>query len=295
MDNKDINTYIKSMFDFVRVIDPISNKILEDNYTESKNKCYKLWSCKDICKNCVGARAYNNEGKSFVKIEYNNDSVYLVMAKAISHNDNKYILECVKDVTKSDILDDISKMTNEQIQEEVERMNMLVALDVLTECYNRRYINEELPIEIARAKKYKKNLSVMMMDIDYFKDINDKYGHLAGDYVLKKIVKIVKNNIRSLSDWIARYGGEEFIIILNNTDSSKAFLLAERIRLAIENTTFNYKVEKIKVTVSIGVTTLSDNINNKNKLIERADKNLYKAKSMGRNICILDGESLTCK
>ena len=295
MDKKDVNTYIKSMFDFVRIIDPVNNKILQDDYTEGNHKCYNFWSCKDICKNCVGARAYNNENKSFVKIEYNNDSVYLVMAKAVKDNNNKYILECVKDVTKSDIVDDISKLTNDQIQEEVERMNMLVALDVLTECFNRRYINEKLPIEIARAKKYKKNLSVMMMDIDYFKEINDEYGHLAGDYVLKKVVKIVKENIRALSDWIARYGGEEFVVVLNNTDSSKAFSLAERIRLAIENATFNYKKESIKVTVSIGVTSLSDNISNKNQLIERADENLYKAKIMGRNICIMDGDSITCK
>ncbi len=295
MYNKYISSYIESMFDFIRIIDPISNKILEENYSEDNSKCHDFWSCKRMCKNCVGARAYNNEGKSFVKIEYNNDSVYLVMAKAIINDNSKYILECIKDVTKSDILDDISKMTNEQVQEEVERMNMLVALDVLTECFNRRYINEKLPIEIDKARKYKKKLSIMMMDIDYFKDINDKYGHLAGDYVLKKVVKIVKKNIRASSDWIARYGGEEFIVILNDTDSSKAFLLAERIRLAIENNTFVYKGESINVTVSIGVTALSDNINNKNQLLERVDENLYKAKSMGRNICILDGESLTCK
>lgn len=295
MDKKDINTYIKSMFDFVRIIDPINNKVLDYDCTESEYKCHNFWSCKDICKNCVGARAYNNEGKSFVKIEHNNDSIYLVMAKAINDNNNKYIVECIKDVTKSDIVNDISKVTNDQIQEEVEKMNMLVALDVLTECFNRRYINEKLPIEIARARKYKKNLSAMMMDIDFFKEINDQYGHLAGDYVLKKVVKIVKENIRALSDWIARYGGEEFIIVLNNTEGSKAFLLAERIRLAIENATFNYKKESIKVTVSMGVTTLSDNISNKNQLIERVDKNLYKAKSMGRNICIIDGESITCK
>lgn len=295
MGNKSISAYVKSMFDIVRIIDPINNKVLEEDYTESKNKCHNFWSCRDMCKNCVGARAYNNEGKSFVKIEYNNDSVYLVMAKSITDNNNKYILECIKDVTKSDILDDISKMTSNQIQEEVEKMNMLVALDVLTECFNRRYINEKLPIEIAKAKKYKKSLSVMMMDMDYFKEINDKYGHLAGDYVLKKVVKIVKENIRALSDWIARYGGEEFVIVLNDTDSSKAFSLAERIRLAIEKSAFNYKKEIIKVTVSIGVTTLTDNINNKNKLIERADENLYKAKSMGRNICIIDGDAVTCK
>ena len=126
-------------------------------------------------------------------------------------------------------------------------------------------------------------------------DINDKYGHLAGDYVLKRVVNIIKKNIRSSTDWIARYGGEEFIIVLNDTNNASAFLLAERIRLAIENTHFRYKDVTINVTVSIGVTSMSDKINNKQQLLEKVDKNLYKAKSMGRNMCILDEKSFSYK
>ena len=296
MGNKIINTYMESLFDFVRIVDPINNEVIEETFSKDieTHKCYEFWNCKSSCENCVGARAYNHEGESFIKIKYSNNSIYLVMSRVVKHNDNKYILEAIKDVTESNVLENISNLTNEQMQEEVERMNMLVALDGLTECFNRRYINEKLPIEIQKSKKYKKNLSIIMMDIDYFKDINDKYGHLAGDCVLKKVVNIVKKNIQPSIHWIGRYGGEEFIITLNDTDSGNAFLLAEKIRLAIEEATFTYKNSIINVTVSIGVTTLSDRINNKHELIERVDENLYKAKSMGRNICILDGDSFTC-
>ncbi len=295
--NENINSYINSLFDFVRIVDPISNNVINQVYEDdAKNiKCYEMWCNKNLCKNCIGARAYNYEDKSFVKIEYSGKSIYLVMAQVIKYKEKKYILEAIKDVTKTNILEDITKMTNEQMQEKVDKMNMLVALDALTECFNRRYIIEKLPIEISKAKKNNKDLSVMMMDVDFFKEINDKYGHLAGDYVLKKVVNVIKKNIRSSTDWIARYGGEEFIIVLNNTDSSSAFLLAERIRLSIENTIFKYKDDNISVTVSIGVTAMSDKINDKDQLLERVDENLYKAKSMGRNICILDGDALTYK
>lgn len=293
---KDVNSHIKSLFDFVRIIDPISNNVVDQACKDDDDiKCYEMWHNNNLCKNCIGARAYNYDDKSFVKIEYSDNNIYLVMAKVIKYKDRKYVLEAVKDVTKLNILEEVTKMTNEQMQEEVDRMNMLVALDGLTECFNRRYIIEKLPIEMDKAKQNKKNLSIMMMDIDFFKDINDKYGHLAGDYVLRKVVNIIKKNIRSSTDWIARYGGEEFIIVLNETDSSDAFLLAERIRLAIEGTPFKYKNVTISVTVSIGVTTMSDKINNKQQLLERVDENLYKAKSMGRNMCILDGDSLTYK
>lgn len=291
-----INSYIKLLFDFVRIIDPISNNVIDKVHEDNKVvKCYEQWNSEDSCENCIGIRAYNCENKSFVKIKYKDDKAYLVMAKAIKYNGQKCILEAIKDVTQTGVLDDITKITNAQIQVEVDRMNMLVALDGLTECFNRRYITEKLPIEIAKAKKNKKDLSIMMLDIDFFKEINDKYGHLAGDHVLKKVVNIIKKNIRSSTDWIARYGGEEFIIVLNDTDSSSAFLLAERIRLAIEEATFKYKDININVTVSIGVTSMSQRVNSKQRLLERVDKNLYKAKSMGRNICILDGDSLTCK
>ena len=155
---KNINSHIRSLFDFVRIIDPISNSVVDQAYKgDSGVKCYEMWNNKGLCKNCIGARAYNYADKSFVKIEYDKDNIYLVMAKSIKCKNRKYVLEAIKDVTKSSILDGITKMTNERMQEEVDRMNMLVALDGLTECFNRRYIIEKLPIEMAKAIKYKKN------------------------------------------------------------------------------------------------------------------------------------------
>lgn len=124
-----------------------------------------------------------------------------------------------------------------------------------------------------------------MIDIDYFKLINDKYGHLLGDLVLKDIINIVKDNIRGKSDWIARYGGEEFLILFNDTSKEEAYNLLKGIKSIVENSILKYDDIEINITISIGMASLTNEINDMDKLIRIADKNLYKAKTSGRN-CI---------
>jgi len=155
-------------------------------------------------------------------------------------------------------------------------------LDPLTRVYNKREILNFLEKFLANFIRYKKEpFSVMMLDIDFFKKINDTYGHLAGDFVLKEFVKIIKNKIRS-SDILGRFGGEEFILILPNTKISGALKLAMRIKEEVENHIFEYGKEKIKVTTSIGITSVSLN-DSVESLLERVDEALYDAKRKGRN------------
>lgn len=122
-----------------------------------------------------------------------------------------------------------------------------------------------------------------MIDIDYFKLINDKYGHLLGDLVLKDITNVIKNNIRGKSDWIARYGGEEFLILFNDTSKEDAYNLSKRIKSIVENSIFKYDDIEINITISIGIASLSSETDDMDKLIRKADENLYKAKRSGRN------------
>ena len=124
------------------------------------------------------------------------------------------------------------------------------------------------------------------MDIDNFKNINDKYSHQVGDYVLKEIGKIIRDNIRKEYDWVSRFGGEEFLIAFKNIDNENALRSTERIRKTIEAYKFIYNDLDINVTASFGVVELSDEINEMNALIAAADKNLYKAKELGKNMII---------
>ncbi|MCJ7689223.1 MAG: GGDEF domain-containing protein, partial [Clostridiaceae bacterium] len=123
----------------------------------------------------------------------------------------------------------------------------------------------------------------VMCDIDFFKVVNDTYGHIAGDYLLQEFSSCLKKFKRSETDWISRYGGEEFLICLNNTDNATAIKIIERIRVEVENMEMNYKGNEIKITASFGICTILNKTVSMNEFIEWTDENLYEAKKTGRN------------
>ncbi|MDC7219773.1 MAG: GGDEF domain-containing protein [Spirochaetales bacterium] len=150
--------------------------------------------------------------------------------------------------------------------------------DQLTNTFSREYFLTKLKEELAEAQKDSSSFYVLMADIDYFKSVNDSYGHLFGDEVLRRVAETMKKNIRSF-DIVARYGGEEFIMILTHPDRANGREAAERIRKSVESLSFR---NNIKITLSIGLSLNCAN-DGVNDIIERADKELYKAKNGGRN------------
>ena len=162
----------------------------------------------------------------------------------------------------------------------------LATTDGLTGVYVRRHLMDRLEGEMDRAMRFGLKLSFLMIDIDYFKNFNDSYGHLVGDVVLKQVTQTIKKNTREV-DLVGRYGGEEFGVVLVETDEPAAMLVAERIRRSIEERSFRAYDENLKVTVSIGCSTYSREINGVNLLIDTADSALYQAKRQGRNkVCL---------
>lgn len=165
------------------------------------------------------------------------------------------------------------------LYEEVEKLSKI---DSLTGLYVHRYFQEKLEEEINRVNRYGGKVSLVMGDIDFFKKINDTYGHLAGDYILKSISFILKN-YTGQSDTVARYGGEEFVIIMPDVDKDTAHMRAVKIRKAVEAYNFVYNGTPIKVTMSMGVATYPIDAKTRRELIENSDKALYRAKEEGRN------------
>ncbi|WP_431065163.1 GGDEF domain-containing protein [Methylotuvimicrobium sp.] len=157
----------------------------------------------------------------------------------------------------------------------------LAFTDVLTQTRNRSAFNDTVRREIRLAHRNGNHLSVVFIDIDHFKSINDNYGHQCGDLALTSIAKWINESIRS-SDIVFRYGGEEFVVLLSETDLKGAELLAERIRQNIENHIFAYGLETIRMTASLGTSTLHGD-DTLDEFIDRADQAMYRAKQTGRN------------
>jgi len=171
---------------------------------------------------------------------------------------------------------------HETLESNVSELRELSITDSLTKVYNRRYFFESTKILLSISKRENNNLSFLMIDIDYFKNVNDTYGHQIGDYVLIQLSKKIKSMIRD-SDIFARLGGEEFGLVLNNTSLDNAKISAEKIRIAIEKMNFKNNDEIIDITVSIGCSTINDVITTVEDLYKEADKKLYLAKELGRN------------
>jgi len=248
---------------------------------------------KDICKSL-------DEGKVF-------DNFFTQLKKYIEINDCKFLKSEADAVQYPgyDILplDNVGYLAISRIREEdreklailaqqfllglkrailYHKVQELAITDSLTKLFSRRYLLERLSEEVERAKKFNYNFSFLMLDIDHFKDYNDRYGHLVGDAILREVAYILKENTRQI-DLAGRYGGEEFSAILTETDKNQAGYVAERIRLAIEQKVINAYDEHLKVTISIGIAVFPENASSSSDLVDKADKALYHSKQAGRN------------
>jgi diguanylate cyclase (GGDEF)-like protein len=159
--------------------------------------------------------------------------------------------------------------------------------DPLTGARNRRYFNDRLDSEWPWARRHERCCALLMLDLDHFKRINDQWGHLAGDEVLREFVKLVQPQLRQ-EDLFGRVGGEEFAVLCRATSAQDAATLAERLRIQVETHDFVWEGTQLPVTVSIGIATSSEpGLADRNQLLERADQRLYEAKRQGRNRVVL--------
>lgn len=190
--------------------------------------------------------------------------------------DVKELLARVKAKLRIKDLNDQLRLANQRLQE-------LVEIDDLTGLYNMRSIYQKLDSEILRAQRFKKKIAVIMMDMDYFKSVNDEHDHLFGSYVLAEVGKIIRENIRKV-DFGARYGGDEFLIVITETNLEGALLFAHRLKDTITQHVFRSHHNTKKLTASLGMALTDPQIMlDARELVRRADEYLYTAKNKGRN------------
>ena len=276
----------EKMYDQIRFVDPIIKKVLsykDNTVNELAVKCFDFWAKNKICDNCISIRAFI-ENKTFVKVEYTPNEIYIVTAVPVELSNRRIVIELFKNTTDSMVFEYGNNENNSEIYKMIDSMNNLALKDTLTGIYNRRYINEKLPVDIINASLSEQSLSIIMADIDFFKKVNDTYGHLIGDCTLKSFTDTLSGCMKRESDWVSRYGGEEFIICLPGAELEKAIEIAENIRETVENNVILCKEHTIKITASFGVCSIKPAPGaSAENLIECADKKLYEAKNSGRN------------
>lgn len=170
------------------------------------------------------------------------------------------------------------------------QLELHARIDSLTGLYNRRYVEQKIQEEFEVYQSAGSRFSLLLVDIDLFKNINDIYGHAGGDFLLKAVSEDLKKSVRTY-DTVARWGGDEFLLVLPATNKENAVSLAERIRSTVENQHYNYENETIAVTLTLGVYAIRHDDDTVDSIIEKADRLMYQGKRAGRN-CIIFADNL---
>lgn len=287
-DVKERLSIFPNLYDSIRIVDPINKKVIKmnnDTIVHMNEACYGYWNRKRFCENCISMRAFI-QNDTCVKIECKDNSIIFIIATPVEYKGQVFVLEMLKDISKNTVSSKIISENIEGVNVLLKEIGNKLLRDELTQIYNKRYISERLPVEISKSTSEKKPLSIIMVDIDFFKNVNDSYGHVIGDRVLRDFAQLLAEYIDSDTSWAARYGGEEFIIVLNNVNIQGAFDIAEKIRRGLEKKVFIYDDIRIHITSSFGVYCTYGSDFEVDDLINEADKNLYKAKQSGRNITV---------
>ncbi len=273
----DLNRYHK-MYDAIRIVDPIGKNVIarsEKVADGSDNILCDYW--KDgVIKDCsIAIRAFQ-ENECFMELQHVARAVYLITAVPIETSKGKFTLELLKNVAKSLEIGQ---------NDDSDQFNVMVFKDELTNLFNRRYVDKRLPEDLISAFVDQLPLSIIFLDIDNLKDINDSLGHVLGDKVLVEVSDIIMRSIRTSTDWAARYGGDEFLICLNSTDAKEAFEIAERIRNKIAELEI-IENRNIKTSASLGIYSSGEHEITAAKAISLADSKMYEAKRNGKNCTV---------
>lgn len=277
--------FFNKMYDAVRVVDPVLKQVVEcrgSEEGETDDKCYDYWKNGKICDNCISVRAYH-DNRSFIKLEQSLEVIMMVTALPVESAGKPTVLELLKNATDSMLIGSGDYNDGYLMRNMVSEINDMVIKDQLTSLYNRRYVDDRLPVDIVRTTIEKWPLSVIFMDVDNLKNINDTHGHAVGDLALKEVGNVILNCIRTDSDWSARYGGDEFLICLNNTSYVEAYHIAERIRINIAKIFIPEQDGSARLTASLGIHTMQGSKLTAEEIINFADRKMYEAKKSGKN------------
>ena len=286
LDGSLIKAVYGNLFEIVRVVDAQIGRLIEvtDGKAEQQMiSCIEMFGSFERCKNCTSLRAYHSN-EQVVKLEFINEAVWLMMSVPVDIDGKRYVVELIKDITKSMTVDQSDDYRRDEVATIIDKFNKAATTDALTGLMNKRYIDEKLPSLLKNSRYMGRPVSVASIDIDNFRRIMDKHGRQAGDLVLKEISTIMMSFVRKNADFAARYGNDEFLFCFPGVPLRICHEICERIRKRIESTPVKFENERIDVTVSIGIAdSLELETATQELLIELADKRVLAVKQEGKN------------
>lgn len=270
---------IDTVFDTYRFVEPLTHKVYDykdGKLIENGKYCYDIWGKGVPCKNCISRHVCDEKKKHF-KLEAVGNKIFLVMSTPVEIEGKYYAMEFGKEITNSFLItnDDLGEKC--EVSNVISKMNELVSFDNFTGLYNKRYLFEE--IESIIKERYLRNITLtcVLFDIDKFKKINDKYGHVIGDDVIQRISEVLKSYQINNRLLCGRLGGDEFIIAFKNYETSDIKSITEEIIGKIETLKFDADGKIFNVNVSYGTALLTEN-DNERTFLERLDKAMYSHK-----------------
>jgi diguanylate cyclase (GGDEF)-like protein len=214
--------------------------------------------------------------------------IALAIENALLYAKSKRAEETLQEA--SDNLEKEVMSRTSELKKAKDNLEQMSITDGLSGLYNYRFLTHSLESELRRAKRYDRTLALLLMDIDYFKNLNDSYGHRCGDYVIKTVGKLLKSNVRA-TDVVARYGGDELAVMLIETSTKSAHEVAEKLKKEIGSYLFQWQTKQLSVSLSIGLATApAPGIQEVSHLVDAADRALYQAKRAGRNTVVVFGQ-----
>ncbi|MDD3186264.1 MAG: EAL domain-containing protein [Anaerostipes sp.] len=277
--------WLRNYFDIVRLVNPENVHVFfnpDDDMCEN-NGCFSVWGKQERCNNCISLRALEDKTR-YNKLEYSNAGLFFVISQYKQVEGKDYVVEMVTKLDDS-YVDNIFQ--RDLLYVKLDLLNQQLETDELTGVYNRRHIHLHLDKYISQARKNRINLGVAMVDMDGLKEINDRYGHLTGDLIIKRTANILKNNFASSKgDFVARFGGDEFLVVCRGIEQEVFQKRMKEVRDLVkkEHMRSQETGEPVSMGISAGCVSLYEFPNaDANDLIKIADERLYQAKHLGRN------------
>lgn len=274
------------MFDVIRLIDPDCHYVCEakpgGGFRLTEESCFSIWNKTQACSNCVSRMAYA-ENRQRVKFEYVNDRYYFLIARPVHLQDQHYVLELIMDVSRQFTVSVPGE--DNFVMNLIHELETISSLDSFSGLYNKNYLHKELAAALAQCHEYPSQhdepLYLALWDIDHFKQVNDTYGHDAGDQVLLSVAQALKKGVRKQDGLTARFGGDEFAILFHEKDRQRCEAVLTDVKRAIDSQTHTLRIcnetSCVHVSISCGladVHTAAD----ASSAIHLADLHLYEQK-----------------